>query len=127
MYALCTGIQSQTTYSTGSGSGPSSVAVGDFNNDQRLDIVVANHGTSRVLTASQDPLTRAIITGNDKALRLPNIGTFVTSVGGSAAEPSPDGAASGVAAAVTVGTWAIVSRVKNDGIHDSPFSGVVRH
>ena len=33
-------FQNQTTYSAG--SGPRSVAVGDFNNDTRLDIVVAN-------------------------------------------------------------------------------------
>ena len=34
-------FSTQTTYSTGSDSGPYSVAVGDFNNDRRLDIVVA--------------------------------------------------------------------------------------
>ena len=38
----------QTTYSTGDGSNPRSVAVGDFNNDTRLDIVVANSGTNNV-------------------------------------------------------------------------------
>jgi hypothetical protein len=36
-------FSSQTTYSTGNNSGPISIAVGDFNNDSRLDIVVANH------------------------------------------------------------------------------------
>ncbi|CAF4917412.1 unnamed protein product, partial [Rotaria sp. Silwood2] len=36
----------QTTYSTG--SEPRSVAVGDFNNDARLDIVVANSGNNNV-------------------------------------------------------------------------------
>ena len=41
-------FSSQTTYSTGNGSGPSSIAVGDFNNDNRLDIVVANYGTNNV-------------------------------------------------------------------------------
>ncbi|CAF2588678.1 unnamed protein product [Rotaria sp. Silwood2] len=38
----------QTTYSTGSSSNPYSVAVGDFNNDTRLDIVVANYGTKSI-------------------------------------------------------------------------------
>ena len=33
----------QTTYSTGLYSSPYSVAVGDFNNDTRLDIVVTNY------------------------------------------------------------------------------------
>ena len=32
-----------TIYSTGIGSGPFSLAIGDFNNDTRLDIVVANY------------------------------------------------------------------------------------
>ncbi len=39
---------SQTTYSTGNDSKPCSVAVGDFNNDSRLDIVVANSGTNNI-------------------------------------------------------------------------------
>jgi hypothetical protein len=39
---------SQTTYSTGNGSQPCWVAVGDFNNDNRLDIVVANSGTNSI-------------------------------------------------------------------------------
>jgi hypothetical protein len=39
---------SQTTYSTGNDSNPCWVAVGDFNNDNRLDIVVANSGTNNV-------------------------------------------------------------------------------
>jgi hypothetical protein len=39
---------SQSTYSTGSGSHPYSVAVGDFNNDNRLDIVVSNSGTDNI-------------------------------------------------------------------------------
>jgi predicted Zn-dependent protease with MMP-like domain len=38
----------QTTYSTGSNSNPYSVAVGDFNNDHQLDIVVANYGTHTI-------------------------------------------------------------------------------
>ena len=37
-------FQNQTRYSAG--ASPSSVAVGDFNNDTRLDIVVANHDSS---------------------------------------------------------------------------------
>ena len=39
---------SQMTYSTGNGSQPCSVAVADFNNDSRLDIVVANSGTNNI-------------------------------------------------------------------------------
>ncbi|CAF4756631.1 unnamed protein product [Rotaria sp. Silwood1] len=38
----------QTVYSTGSGSYPFSVAVGDFNNDNIIDIVVVNQGTNTV-------------------------------------------------------------------------------
>jgi hypothetical protein len=38
----------QGTYSTGSDSSPSSVAVGDFNNDNRLDVVAANYNTDNV-------------------------------------------------------------------------------
>jgi hypothetical protein len=38
----------QVTYSTGSYSSPHSVALGDFNNDTRLDIVVANYGSGNV-------------------------------------------------------------------------------
>jgi streptogramin lyase len=41
-------FQSQTLYSTGVGSYPSSVTVADFNNDDRLDIAVANHDTSNI-------------------------------------------------------------------------------
>ena len=39
----------QTTYSMGIGSTPRMVAVGDFNNDNRSDIVVANYGTHRIV------------------------------------------------------------------------------
>jgi hypothetical protein len=39
----------QTTYSTGSGSHPYSVAVSDFNKDNFLDIVVANYGTNNIV------------------------------------------------------------------------------
>jgi hypothetical protein len=38
-----------TTYSTGDGSQPLSLAVGDFNNDSRTDIVVANSKTNNVV------------------------------------------------------------------------------
>jgi hypothetical protein len=38
----------QTTFSTGTGSVPYSVALGDFNNDNRMDIAVANYGTGNV-------------------------------------------------------------------------------
>jgi hypothetical protein len=41
-------FSTQTTHSTGSNSGPCSVAVGDLNNDRRLDIVVANYGTGTI-------------------------------------------------------------------------------
>ena len=37
-----------TTYSTGPGSSPYSVAVNDFNNDNKSDIVVANYGTNNI-------------------------------------------------------------------------------
>jgi hypothetical protein len=38
----------QTIYSTGLHSSPYSIAVGDFNNDTQLDIVVANYGSDNV-------------------------------------------------------------------------------
>jgi hypothetical protein len=38
----------QSTYSSGSNSRPTSIAIGDFNNDNRLDIAVANTGTQNV-------------------------------------------------------------------------------
>ena len=38
----------QTTYSTGSSSSPRSVTTADINGDNKLDIVVANYGTSNV-------------------------------------------------------------------------------
>jgi hypothetical protein len=38
-----------TTYSTGTGSHPMSLAVGDFNNDSRTDIVVANSETNAIV------------------------------------------------------------------------------
>jgi hypothetical protein len=41
-------FSSQTTFSTGSGSRPAAVAVSDFNNDNQLDIAVANYGTSNI-------------------------------------------------------------------------------
>ena len=37
-----------TTYSTGNGSSPWWVALGDVNNDNRLDIVSANSGTGNI-------------------------------------------------------------------------------
>ncbi|CAF4261269.1 unnamed protein product [Rotaria sp. Silwood2] len=39
---------SRIAYSTGTGSAPQSVAAGDFNSDNRLDIVVANSGTDNI-------------------------------------------------------------------------------
>ena len=45
----CTNLfHNQTTYSTGNDSSPQSIAVVDVNNDNKPDIVVANHGTSSV-------------------------------------------------------------------------------
>ncbi|CAM4827581.1 unnamed protein product [Rotaria magnacalcarata] len=41
-------FENQMTHSTGIGSSPYSVAVGDFNNDSHMDIVVANYGTNNV-------------------------------------------------------------------------------
>jgi hypothetical protein len=43
-------IQSENppTYSTGAASLPNQIAIGDFNNDTQLDLVVANFGTSNV-------------------------------------------------------------------------------
>ena len=37
------------TYSTGAGSGPNTVAIGDFNDDNISDLVVANLGTNNIL------------------------------------------------------------------------------
>ena len=37
-----------TTFTTGDDSQPQSVAIGDFNNDSRSDIVVANYGTNNM-------------------------------------------------------------------------------
>ena len=41
-------FSSQIIYSTGFGSKPHSIAIGDFNNDSRLDIVVANPFTNNI-------------------------------------------------------------------------------
>jgi hypothetical protein len=41
-------ITNQTKYSTGLSSSPYSVAVGDFNNDTILDIVIANYGNNKL-------------------------------------------------------------------------------
>jgi hypothetical protein len=38
----------QTTFSTGDNSQPYSVALGDFNNDNRTDVAVANYGTGNI-------------------------------------------------------------------------------
>ena len=38
----------QITYSTGLGSRPYALALGDFNNDTQLDVVVANHDTNSI-------------------------------------------------------------------------------
>ena len=48
-YALGKGhFSNSTTYSTGYDSYPSSLVAGDFNNDQYLDVAVANYGTDNV-------------------------------------------------------------------------------
>ena len=41
-------FSSQVTYSTGDGSSPWGIAVGDLNNDSRLDIVVTNFWTNSI-------------------------------------------------------------------------------
>ncbi|CAF4887954.1 unnamed protein product, partial [Rotaria sp. Silwood2] len=41
-------FQDQITYSTGYGSLPIALVVGDFNKDNQLDIVVANYGTDNI-------------------------------------------------------------------------------
>ena len=41
-------FSNQATFSTGSDSGPYGIAVGDFNNDSRLDITVVNSYTDNV-------------------------------------------------------------------------------
>jgi hypothetical protein len=41
-------FQDQITYSTGYDSIPSSLAIGDFNKDNHLDIAVANYGTNNI-------------------------------------------------------------------------------
>jgi hypothetical protein len=38
----------QMTYSTGSGFVPYAVTIADFNNDQRMNIAVANFGTNNI-------------------------------------------------------------------------------
>ncbi|CAF0779959.1 unnamed protein product [Adineta steineri] len=43
-----TAFKDQTTYSTGSGSLPYAVCVGDFNHDQHIDIAVANYGANNI-------------------------------------------------------------------------------
>ena len=44
----CSTFLNQITYSTGSGSGPSAVAVVDVNNDNKTDIIVANYDSNNV-------------------------------------------------------------------------------
>ena len=41
-------FSTKLTYSTGSGSNPSTFAIGNFNNDEYLDLVVANKGTDTI-------------------------------------------------------------------------------
>jgi hypothetical protein len=68
-------------YSTGNASDPTGVAVGDFNNDNRLDIVVANSGTDSVgVLLGYGNGTFSIIkiysTGNGSISRSVTIGDF---------------------------------------------------
>ncbi|CAF4745451.1 unnamed protein product, partial [Rotaria sp. Silwood2] len=41
-------FERQTNYTTGLYSNPSSIAIADFNNDNHLDIFVANNGTGNL-------------------------------------------------------------------------------
>ncbi|CAF5184433.1 unnamed protein product, partial [Rotaria sp. Silwood1] len=41
-------VASPVTFSTGSGSAPYMIAVGDFDKDHRLDVAIANFGTNSV-------------------------------------------------------------------------------
>jgi hypothetical protein len=41
-------FSNQTTFTTGFNSQPYSLAIGDFDNDTSLDIIIANHGTNNV-------------------------------------------------------------------------------
>ncbi|CAF1663691.1 unnamed protein product, partial [Adineta ricciae] len=41
---------SSKAYTTGSGSSPQSLAIGDFNNDEKVDIAIVNSGINNVLT-----------------------------------------------------------------------------
>jgi hypothetical protein len=67
--------------------------------------VVANQGIGTVSKASQDPLTRATIKGNVKALALLKMGTFVTPSGAGARGCAPFGAGgAGSEGGGTVGT-----------------------
>ncbi|CAF3251064.1 unnamed protein product [Rotaria sp. Silwood2] len=60
-------FSNQMTYSTGNSSGPIALAISDFNNDSRLDIVVANYHTNNV----------GIFLGHGNGTFLPQI-TFPT-------------------------------------------------
>ena len=42
-------FSAKKTYSTGTGSNPHSVAVGDLNGDDQIDIAVANFGTNSII------------------------------------------------------------------------------
>ena len=60
-----------TEYSTGSNSNPSSFATGDFDKDNKLDVVVTDNGTSRILILSsyaKYPVTSRIVYPTGKGL-----------------------------------------------------------
>jgi hypothetical protein len=68
-----------TTYSTGSGSNPSSLAVGDFNDDHYLDVVVANYDADNIgifLGYGNGTLANQIVYSTD-----PGIGPWSVAVG----------------------------------------------
>jgi hypothetical protein len=70
---------SHITYSTGTGSSPYSVAVGDFNNDNHLDIVVANYGTNNVglfFGYGNGTFTNQITYSTDSGPYAVNVGDF---------------------------------------------------